>query len=100
MRKLALLIVAMLMMTGCEKEVIGEGYPEMEAFYTESCGLPNVTVDSVRLFSSKVGNYTDTYPESKEHSLYPRIQENIQAASLRITLTCDTTWAGTITLKF
>lgn len=100
MKKLALLIASIFMMAGCEKEVIGEGYPEMEAFYAESCGLPIVTVDSVRLFSSKVDNYTDTYPESKEHSLYPRIQENIQAASLRITITCDTTWAGFLHLHF
>ena len=100
MKRLALLIVTTLMMTGCEKEVIGEGYPEMEAFYAESCGLPAVTIDSVRLFSAKVDNYTAIYPESKEHSLYPKIQENIHSASLRITLTCDTTWAGTIKLKF
>ena len=88
------------MVIGCEKDVIGEGYPEMEGFYTESCGLPGVTIDSVKLFSVKVDNYTDVYPESKEHSLYPKIQANIKSASLRITLTADTTWAGTTIIKF
>lgn len=100
MKKLLLLFTACLMVIGCEKDVIGEGYPEMEGFYTESCGLPGVTIDSVKLFSVKVDNYTDVYPESKEHSLYPKIQANIKSASLRITLTADTTWAGTTIIKF
>ena len=95
MKKLELLFTACLMVIGCEKEVVGEGYPEMEGFYVESCGLPAVTIYSVKLFSTKLNNYTDEYPESKEHSLYPKIQANIKSASLRITLTADTTWAGT-----
>ena len=52
------------MAVGCEKEVIGEGYPEMQGFYVESCGLPAVTLDSVKLFSTKVNDYTTEYPES------------------------------------
>ena len=100
MKKLLLLFTVCLMVIGCEKDVIGEGYPEMEGFYTESCGLPGVTIDSVKLFSVNVDNYTDVYPESKEHSLYPKIQANIKSASLRITLTADTTWAGTTIIKF
>lgn len=100
MKKLLLLFAACLMVIGCEKDVIGEGYPEMEGFYTESCGLPEVTIDSVKLFSVKVDNDTDVYPESKEHSLYPKIQANIKSASLRITITADTTWAGTTTIHF
>ena len=54
MKKLVLLFAAYLMVIGCEKDVIGEGYPEMEGFYSESCGLPEVTIDSVKLFSVKV----------------------------------------------
>ena len=100
MKKILFLFVICFMAIGCEKDVIGEGYPEMEGFYTESCGLPGVTIDSVKLFSVKVDNYTNVYPESKEHSLYPKIQANIKSASLRITLTTDTTWAGTTTIHF
>jgi hypothetical protein len=88
------------MAVGCEKEVIGEGYPEMEGFYVESCGLPAVTIDSVKLFSTKVNDYTTEYPESKVHSLYPKILANIKYASLRITITCDTTWAGETHINF
>ena len=88
------------MVMGYEKDVIGEGYPEMEGFYVESCALPTVTIDSVKSFSVKVNDYTTEYPESKEHSLYPKIQTNIKSASLRITITCDTTWAGETHINF
>ena len=100
MKKLVLLFAACLMVMGCEKDVIGEGYSEMEGFYVESCGLPTVTIDSVKSFTVKVNDYTTEYPESKEHSLYPKIQANIKSASLRITITCDTTWAGETHINF
>ncbi len=100
MKKLVLLFAACLMVMGYEKDVIGEGYPEMEGFYVESCALPTVTIDSVKSFSVKVNDYTTEYPESKEHSLYPKIQANIKSASLRITITCDTTWAGETHINF
>lgn len=47
-----LLAITLPMFVSCEKEVNGEGYPEMEGFYVESCGLPVVTIDSVKLFSA------------------------------------------------
>jgi len=100
MKKLVLLFMVCFMMTACEKDVIGQGYPEMEGFYVESCGLPTVTIDSVMLFSTKVNNYTIEFPESKEHSLYPKIQANIKSASLRITIECDTTWDGETHINF
>ena len=100
MKKLVLLFAACLMVIGCEKEVISEGYPEMDGFYVESCGLPVVTIDSVKSFSVKFGNYVTKYPQSKSHSLYPKIQENIKSASLRITIECDTTWDGEKHINF
>ena len=102
MKKMVLgfLSIILPMLVSCEKEMIGKGYPEMEGFYVESCGLPVVTIDSVKLFSAKVDNYTDVYPESKEHSLYPKIQANIKSASLRITITADTTWTGETQINF
>ena len=100
MKKILFLFTICFMAIGCDNEAIVEGYPEMEGFYIESCGLPTVTLDSVRSFSVKVNNYTTEYPESKKHSLYPKIQANIKSASLRITLTCDTTWAGVTHINF
>ena len=72
----------------------------MESFYIESCGLRSVTLDSVKTFSVKVNDYTTEYPESKDHSLYPKIQDNIKDASLRITIECDTTWDGETHINF
>ncbi len=100
MKKLLYLFVCCLTVVACEKEVNGEGYPEMESFYIESCRLPAVTIDSVKLFSIKVTNYTTKYPESKGHSLYTKIQENIKSASIRITIECDTTWDGETHINF
>ena len=100
MKKLVLLFAACLMVIGCEKEVIGEGFPEMEGFYVESCGLMAVTTDSVNSFKAKINDFTTEYPESKEHSLYPKIQENIREASLHLIITCDTTWDGETHINF
>ena len=100
MKKLLFLFVCSLTIIACEKDLNGESYPEMEIFYIESCGLPAVTIDSVKLFSIKVNNYTTEYPESKDHSLYPKIQENIKSASFRITIECDTTWDGETHINF
>ena len=100
MKKLVLFFTVCLFMVGCEKQVISESYPEMKAFYTESCTLPAVTIDSVKTFSAKVGNYVTKYPESKSHSLYPKIQEYIKSASLRITIVCDTIWDGETYINF
>lgn len=97
---LVLLVITLPMLIGCEKEVLSEGYPEMEAFYTESCGLMAVTTDSVKLFSAKVDGFTIRNPESKEHSLYPKIQANIKSASLGLIITCDTTWDGETHINF
>ena len=90
MKKLLFLFAICFMAIGCEKEVVGEGYPEMQGFYVESCGLPAVTWDSVKLFSTKVNDFTTEYPESKEHSLYPKIQEPvIRHGMVRRILTFD-----------
>jgi hypothetical protein len=72
----------------------------MEAYYMESKGLSAVTIDSVMLFSSKVDGFIITHPIAKEHEKYPLIQANIKSASMRITITCDTTWDGHIYMKF
>ena len=72
----------------------------MESFYIESCGLPAVTIDSVKLFSTKVNDYTTEYPESKEHSLYPKIQANIKSASLRLNITINDEWDGETYINF
>ncbi len=72
----------------------------MEAYYTESMGLQSVTIDSVKTFSSKVKNYVAENPEEKGNPLYPKIQDNISSAMIRITLECDMTWDGETHINF
>ncbi len=84
----------------CEKSASAEDYPIMESFYKESVTLPLVTLDSVKAFSSKVDGYVTTYPLAKEHKRYSQIQDNIKAASLRLSISIDTTWAGEDSIRF
>ena len=92
-------LMASFILPSCEKAVIDE-YPQMESFYVESKGLNFVTIDSVKTFSSKVDGFVTTYPLAKEHEKYPLIQANIKSASLRLTITVDTTWAGEKNINF
>ncbi len=96
MKKLVGLFITCLMMIGCEKDVVDY----METYYAESMGLQSVSIDSVKSFSNKVSTYVCEYPEEKQHPLYPKIQNNIKAAVIRITLEVDTTWDDTIHIVF
>ena len=96
---LFLLLVASILLPSCEKAVMEE-YPQMESFYVESKGLNSVTIDSVRSFSGKVDGFVTVNPLVKQHDKYPLIQANIKAASLRMTIVIDTTWAGEETFRF
>lgn len=96
---LAMCMVIGFLLPSCEKDVFDVN-PQMEAYYIESLQLPSVTIDSVKSFSSKVDGFTRSYPLALEHEKYPKIKENIKAASLRITITCDTTWAGETHINF
>ncbi len=94
-----LLAFAISWLTSCEKEV-SDINPTMETYYMESKGLSAVTIDSVSLFKNKVEGFVTANPIAKEHEKYPLIQANIKSASLRITITCDTIWAGEETIHF
>jgi len=97
---LGLAVTSLLLMTACEKEVISEDYPEIEGFYIESCGLQVATIDSVKNFKVKVEDFTVEFPESKEHSLYPKILANIKSASLRLNITINDEWDGETHINF
>ena len=94
-----LLLSASFILPSCEKEVFDYS-PQMEAYYVESMGLSAVTIDSVSLFKNKVEGFVTTHPIAKEHEKYPLIQANIKSASLRLTITVDTTWAGEKAINF
>ena len=93
--------VLLTVITACEKAPsVEELYPQMESFYTESCGLQSVPADSVKMFAGKVDDYTDRYPEAKQHTRYPQIRENIRAASLRLSVTINTEWDGETRINY
>ena len=48
----------------CEKE-ISHDYPELQAYYTESCHLNVATRDSVLRFTNKVADFVEVNPEAK-----------------------------------
>ena len=83
----------------CE-QLSSDDYHIMESYYTESLNLASVSVDSVKSFSSKVDGYIAQYPQAKNHRRYSQIQDNIKAASLRLSISIDTTWAGEDSIRF
>ena len=51
-------------------------------------------------YKVKVDDFTNEYPESKEHSLYPKILANIKSAYLRINITINDEWDGETKVNF
>lgn len=88
----------------CEKELNADGgsYPELQTYYTESCSWDAqvLTSDSLRRFRLKVADYVSVHPDAIHTSVYPKIQDNIRQASLRVTLTIDPTWGGDTVINF
>ena len=72
----SIFIIVSFLCVSCEKE-ISHDYPELQAYYTESCHLTEVTRDSVLRFTNKVADYVTLYPEAKDDPLYPEIIDNI-----------------------
>ena len=66
----------------------------MQAYYQESCALPQCTLDSVRCFSQKVNTFVTAHPAAQDDPVYPKIQDNIRTASLRLTITIRDEWDG------
>ncbi len=98
LRLLFIPIFAFCLLISCEKE--GSFFPEMDSFYTESCGLPNVTTDSAKNFTKKFAGFVKINPESKEHPKYPLIVENIKKCNFSIVIDVDSVWEGEYYIEF
>ena len=86
-------------LTGCGDDALR--YVEMEEFYVESRMLPEVSLDSVNRFSGKVDSFVGVHPDAVDDPLYPKIQDNIRSASIRITITVeDAAWKDTLYYTF
>ena len=75
----------------CEKE-ISHDYPELQAYYTESCHLPEATRDSVLRFTNKVADFVDVNPEAKYDPIYPEIVNNVNHVLFGVWI--NTEWDG------
>ncbi len=84
----------------CSGESDAPRYAEMQDYYTESIRLPQVTIDSVTLFSRKVDTFVGLHPDATDDPLYPQIRNNIRQASLRFTIEVDTAWNGEIHIVY
>ena len=81
-----------LVVAGCSKEV--QRYEAMVRYHAESLQLPFVPVDSVQRFSHKVDAFVALHPAAAEDPLYPAIQQHIDQAMQRFTITADPEWEG------
>lgn len=81
----------------CEKE-ISHDYPELQAYYAESCQLPEVTRDSVLRFTNKVADFVDVYPEAKYDPIYPDIVNNVNHVLFGVWI--NTEWDGETRITF
>ncbi len=73
---------------------------DMEKMYIESCGLTEVTADSIQRFQLKFSDFTRIYPEAEQHPRYMPITENVNKAKLNITVDIDDKWDGDINIDF
>ena len=105
---LPLFIITLFFATSCEKSldasVRDEGHPVLYGYFHEAAGLfrESVDADSVFRFSAKVDGYTSAYPESKQTSYYPEIENCIKQrlASLGITFVVEDDWQDTVYIDF
>lgn len=99
---LSLSFIVSFLCLACSKEtsVSQPQYPEMQAYYVESCHLSVAATDSVQRFMQKVDTFVTRHSDAKQDPLYPRIQENIRSASFRLNINVDDEWDGEYNMTF
>ena len=97
---LSLSFIVSFLCLACSKETSVSQYPEMQAYYVESCHLSVAATDSVQRFMQKVDTFVTHHTDAKQDPLYPRIQENIRSASFRLNINVDDEWDGEYNMTF
>ena len=72
----------------------------MQAYYAESCNLGVAATDSVQRFRQKVDTFVTQHMDAKDDPLYPKIQENIQNAWVRVRIDFGEDWGPDINESF
>ena len=87
----SIFIIVSFLCVSCEKEISHE-YPELQAYYTESCHLNVATRDSVLRFTNKVADFVEVNPEAKYDPVYPEIVNNVNHVLFGVWI--NTEWDG------
>ena len=97
---LSIPVIVSFLCLACSKETSRSSYPEMQAFYAESCHLGVAVADSINRFSQKVDAFVTQHTDAKDDPLYPRIQENIRSVSFRLNIYINGDWDGETHVNF
>ena len=89
---LSFILIVSFLCLACSKETSRSSYPEMQAYYVESCNLGVAAIDSVQRFSQKVDAFVALHADAKDDPLYPHILENIQTVSIRLGFYVNEDW--------
>ncbi len=84
----------------CSKETSRSSYPEMQAYYVESCHLTEVAEDSVIRFSQKVNAFVLQHADAMDDPLYPKIRENIKAVKVKSGFYVNPEWDEEVNVNF
>ena len=95
-----ILIIVSFLCLACSKETSVSHYPEMQAYYAESCNLGVAATDSVQRFAQKVNAFVTLHTDATDDPLYDRICDNIQSAWIRISITINEDWDGDYNMNF
>ena len=95
-----LFIIVSFLCLACSKETSVSHYPEMQAYYAESCNLGVSATDSVQRFAQKVDSFVAQHTDAADDPLYARICNNILSACLRLNITLNYEWDDQYKFKF
>ena len=102
---LFLLFITTFVLSSCGKDA-GDSMPTtplMFQMYTESKSLPEASIDSIKNFTGKFGNYVGIHPESRNDHYYDPTVDNLRYAlslygyqlrELSASVTVNDEWAG------
>ena len=97
---LSFLFIVSFLCLACSKETSRMSYPEMKAYYAESCNLGVAASDSIVRFRQKVDTFVAQHTDAKEDPLYSQIVDNIKSAWIRLNINLGDDWGDDYNMIF
>ena len=97
---LSFLFIVSFLCLACSKETSRMSYPEMQAYYAESCNLGVAASDSIARFRQKVDTFVTQHTDAKDDPLYPKIQANIESVWVRVRIELGDDWSEDYNMIF